>query len=148
MKHLVVVGRVERVEFPDSSVADVPAKVDTGAFRSSISSSNVHERDGSLYFTLFTPKSRWYTGKELSTDEYSYIEVENSFGHKEHRYSLYLTVKVANRKVRANFTLSNRGEKTYPVLLGRRLLKNRFIVDVSRGDPIDDEETDSPGGLL
>jgi hypothetical protein len=148
MKHQVIVGRVEVVDFPEQGVSGVPAKVDTGAFRSSISSSDVYEKDGVLHFKLFAKGMPWHTGDELTTQEYAKIEVENSFGHREERYSIYLKVRVAKRVVRANFTLANRTQKTYPILLGRRLLKNKFLVDVAKGAPIEDEETGSSGGLL
>lgn len=148
MSHQVIIGRVERVDFPDAGIFDVPAKIDTGAFRSSIASSDVYEKDGVLYFKLFAPNMEWYTGEEMSTNEFAKIEIENSFGHKEERYSIYLKVKIAKKVVRSNFTLSSRSEKIYPILLGRRLLKNRFLVDVAKGSPIEDEETSSKGGLL
>ena len=34
--------------------------------------------------------------------------------------------------IEAEFSLSDRSDMKYPVLIGRKLLKGRFIVDVSR----------------
>ena len=31
-----IVGRAERVDFPDGAITGVPAKIDTGAYRSSV----------------------------------------------------------------------------------------------------------------
>lgn len=135
-----VIGRAERISFPKAGIDNLPAKVDTGAYRSSVWATNIKEVDGVLYFTLLGPRSPFYNGKRLSTDEYKLIEVENSFGHKQKRYSIFLSVEIAGKRVRSNFTLANRGMKTYPVLIGRKLLKNRFVVDVSRGQPVPDEE--------
>jgi hypothetical protein len=143
-----LIGRAERIDLPQSGIVGLPAKVDTGAYRSSIWATNIHEQNGVLYFTLLGPDSEWYTGKELSTKEYVIVEVENSFGHKEERYSIYLRVRIKGRLVKSNFTLADRAVKTYPVLLGRKLLRHKFIVDVSVGEPIDDEETNGKGGLL
>lgn len=135
-----VVGRAERINFPDGEISGVPAKIDTGAYRSSVWATGVREKGGTLYFTLLGPESQWYSGKECSTTEYERVEVENSFGHKEERYSVYLRIKMGPKTVKSNFTLSDRKAKTYPVLIGRKLLRNRYIVDVAEGQPIDDEE--------
>lgn len=135
-----IIGRAERISFKHAGISNVPAKIDTGAYRSSVWATGIKEVDGVLHFKLFGPRSPFYTGKELKTNEYKLIEVENSFGHKQYRYSVFLSIELAGKKVKSNFTLANRGMKTYPVLVGRKLLKNRFIVDVSTGNPIPDEE--------
>ena len=135
-----VVGRVEALTFIDAGINDLPAKVDTGAYRSSIWATNVYEKKGELFFTLLGPESSFYTGKELSTKEYRLVSVESSFGHKQQRYSVFLRVTVAGKRIRSNFTLANRQTKTYPALVGRKMLKGRFVVDVSKGVPLPDEE--------
>lgn len=134
------IGRAERITFVGSGVINVPAKIDTGAYRSSVWATGIREKDGRLYFKLLGHNSPFYTGLECSTNEYKLIEVENSFGHKQKRYSIFLSVEIAGKRIRSNFTLANREMKTYPVLIGRKLLKNRFVVDVSGGAPISDEE--------
>jgi hypothetical protein len=137
----VVIGRVERINIVDAEIIGVPAKIDTGAFRSSIWATNVYEKDSHLHFTLLGPESQWYTGKELVVDTYELVEVENSFGHKEERYSVHIKIKMGPKVVKSNFTLSDRSQKIYPVLIGRKLLRGKFVVDVSEGEPLDDEET-------
>ncbi len=137
----IVIGRVERIDFPNAQIEGVPAKIDTGAYRSSVWATDVREEGGVLYFKLLGKKSDWYSGYECITRRYEVVEVENSFGHKEKRYSVYLKVKMGSNVIISNFTLSKRGKKTYPILIGRKLLKNRYIVDVSIGVPIEDEET-------
>ena len=137
----VVIGRVERINIVDAEILGVPAKIDTGAFRSSIWATNVYEKDAQLHFTLLGPESQWYTGKELVVDTYELVEVENSFGHKEERYSVHIKIKMGPKVVKSNFTLSDRSQKIYPVLIGRKLLRGKFVVDVSEGEPLDDEET-------
>lgn len=136
-KPLTTVGRAERISFPTADLFNVPAKVDTGAYRSSVWARDIVEREGVLYFKLLGEKT---AGKEMQTTKFEIVEVENSFGHKEKRYSVYLSVVLVGRRVHTNFTLANRSSKTYPVLLGRKLLRGKFIVDVSKGDPIPDEE--------
>ena len=136
-----VVGRAERIDFPDGAVTGVPAKIDTGAFRSSVWASDIREENGVLKFKLLGPESQYYSGQECETTEFDVVEVENSFGQKENRYSVFIRAKLGSKTIRSNFTLADRSQKTYPVLIGRKLLRGRYIVDVSEGQPIDDEET-------
>ena len=135
-----IVGRAERIDFPESGIVGVPAKIDTGAFRSSVWASDIREKDGVLYFKLLGPDSNFYSGQECAATKYQVVKVENSFGQTEHRYSVYLQVRLGSRRVLSNFTLADRSKKTYPVLIGRKLLRGRYVVDVSEGQPIDDEE--------
>ena len=142
-----VIGRAERLNFIDGEVVGLPAKVDTGAYRSAVWASRIREEDGVLYFTLLGPSSPYFSGKQLSTKQFKIVEVENSFGHKQKRYSVFLRVEIGGRKIRSNFTLANRSVKTYPALIGRKMLKNRFIVDVSQGEPLKDEELNGDESL-
>lgn len=137
-KELVIIGRAEKINLRDFDLANIPAKVDTGADSSSLWVSNVVEKADGLYFVLFDPSSPHYTGvvQHFTKPDYSQIRVSNSFGHKERRYKVKLRISVKGRNVRATFTLSDRSLKTYPILLGRRLLHGKFLVDVTSGSPI------------
>ncbi|HEY8999639.1 MAG TPA: RimK/LysX family protein [Candidatus Saccharimonadales bacterium] len=136
-----IVGRAERVDFPDGDIKGVPAKIDTGAFRSALWASSIREENGVLKFTMLGPESPYYSGKECETSAYERVEVENSFGDKEERYSVHIRIRLGTKIVPTNFTLTDRSQKVYPVLIGRKLLRGRYVVDVSEGQPIDDEET-------
>ena len=141
-KKLTTIGRAERIDLIDFAVKSVPAKVDTGADTSSIWTSAVSEVGEQLCFTLFAPSSEYYTGEviRLPRSAYSITRVANSFGVKELRYKVKIKIAIKGRVVRATFTLSDRSQKMYPILLGRRLLNRKFLVDVSGGDPLIDEE--------
>lgn len=131
-KPVTTVGTKELVDFPILEIYGVPAKVDTGADSSAIWASNIHEDDGVLYFTLFDKQSPFYTGKELSTHSFSVASIKNSFGKTEFRYKVLLRVKIAGRNIHVRFTLANRENNSQPILIGRRTLHGKFIVDVSR----------------
>jgi hypothetical protein len=133
-----LIGRAERISLLDYGVENIPAKVDTGADISSIWASQVSEVNGKLSFVLFAKLSPYYNGKiiELSKQDYRLTRVANSFGDREERYVVKMRVRISERLVNASFTLADRSTKTYPILLGRRLLKNKFIVDVAKGTPL------------
>lgn len=137
-KNQDILGRVERISFPDLKIGNVPAKIDTGADLSSIWATGIKENNGILSFRLFGPKSRLYTGKkiEVQAPDYLLTRIASSFGHRELRYVVKLKVSVGGRTIQGSFSLSDRSRKTYPVLIGRKLLKGKFLVDVSRGSPL------------
>lgn len=139
-KKLDVIGRAERIEIRNLGLKDVPAKIDTGADGSTIWASKVSEQSDGLLCVFFGPGNEYYTGEEIVFPRYKTAYVENSFGVKEQRYKVKLNVTVKGRLIRASFTLSDRAQKTYPILLGRRLLKDKFLVDVSQGEPLSDKE--------
>ncbi len=147
---LDIIGRAERVDVLSLGLRAVPAKVDTGADNSAIWASRVVEQsDGSgLHCVFFGPGSPYYTGEVVRIAQgYTVTRVANSFGKKELRYKLKLRIKVKGRLIRATFTLSDRSLKTYPILLGRRLLQNKFLVDVSQGDSLREIETSKAQNL-
>lgn len=141
-KDFGIIGRVERIQLIALSDKSIPAKVDTGADVSSIWASNVKESNSILSFVLFDKNSSYYTGQriKLSGKDYKLTRIANSFGHKELRYVVKLNIQIRGRVVKTTFTLADRKLKTYPVLLGRRLLNKKFLVDVSKGQPLKTQE--------
>lgn len=137
-----IIGRAERIILPDHGDHLVPAKVDSGADVSSIWASAIREHDGCLEFVLFDTTSEYYTGSviRLTAENYRLTRIANSFGHREYRFVVKLRIQLAGRKFKATFTLADRSKKTYPILIGRRLLKNKFLVDVAKGSPLVAEE--------
>ncbi|HKU18986.1 MAG TPA: RimK/LysX family protein [Candidatus Saccharimonadales bacterium] len=131
-KQMDIIGSVEIVHFPELGVAQVPVKIDTGADASSLWASNVRVTPEGLRFVLFAPGSHLYTGTEILVTDFRLISVKNSFGQSEFRYKVKLLVRIGNRRIRGWFSLSERENMKYPVLLGRRLLKNKFLVDVGK----------------
>lgn len=126
------IGSVELIDFPELSANQVPARIDTGAIFSSIWASDIVEKNGMLSFKLFGPGSVFLNGETIKTGDFRTTSVKNSFGQSEFRYKVRLQINIAGRKIRAWFTLANRSSMTYPVLVGRNVLRNKFVVDVSR----------------
>ncbi len=131
-KKLTIIGSKTLVDFPDQALFGVPAKVDTGADSSSLWASGITEENGTVSFSLFDPSSPFYTGERIRADKFSVRSIKNSFGVSELRYKISLPIVLSDKKFKARFTLSNRKNTRYPILIGRQTLKNRFIVDVSR----------------
>lgn len=132
-KYPVIVGRSETVDFTGIALG-VPAKVDSGAFRSAIHATNVKVKtvDGveTLTCTLFghpcAPIKR-----SFQTTKFSKVLVRSSNGQEEHRYEVMLRVKIGSKTFNTSFTLTNRSNNLFPVLIGRHALKGRFVINVA-----------------
>jgi len=140
---LTTIGRAERILLPEL-LGDVVvvAKVDTGADVSSLWASNVQETEAGLAFSVFGPASPYFNGQIVVVPKGSYdvTRVANSFGQREVRFVIKTPIKLGGRRVLATFTLADRSNKTYPILLGRRLLQGKFVVDVAAGQPLAEAE--------
>jgi len=132
--HKVVVGRAVMLTFTDPSIEDVPAKVDTGAYRSAVHADQIQvSPDGkTLSFRLLGGHPLYDSAAAVvTTDTFKKVTIENSFSQREQRYEVRLRVKLGPKVFVAGFTLADRGKKTYPILLGRKLLNGRFLVDTA-----------------
>ena len=142
MDSLIIIGRAERVSFPSMELFNIPVKIDTGADASSIWCSKVEVVNDGLNCIFFGPQSKHYNGKpyHFKKDEVSLTRVANSFGQKEYRYKVKIPMKLKGKTIKATFTISDRSQKLYPVLIGRSTLRGKFLVDVRNGRPLRDEE--------
>ncbi len=130
VKPYKIIGTNTRIKV--AGIANVPAKVDTGADSSSIWASSIHiNPEGCLEFCLFAPSSPHYTGEKIVSSNFRVQKVRNSTGDVGIRYCATLPVVIRGRRIKANFTLADRSGNNFPVLIGRKTLKNRFLVDVS-----------------
>jgi hypothetical protein len=50
----------------------------------------------------------------------------------ERRFVIVTTLKIFNEEITTEFSLSNRGSLKFPILIGRKILRNRFIIDVKK----------------
>jgi hypothetical protein len=135
-----IIGKAEKVSFPELGLEGVYARVDTGAKTSSVWASEVTLADEILRVVFFGETSPLYTGETVQFDDYDHTVVSTSTGHVQRRYKVKLLVKVRGKKVRAWFTLADRSTQVYPVLIGRNVLSGKFVVDVKKGRVLKDEE--------
>ena len=141
-RYQVIVGRNEPLILPlHDSETQFPAKVDTGAYRSSIHCAEIQvkEKDGQSFVCGDLLKGHpcaFGRSFYFESDEFEKVIVANSFGQKEERYEVKLRCKLGPIVFNTTFTLADRSSKLFPILIGRRALRKRFLVDVS-GSNID-----------
>lgn len=133
---LGVIGEIEPVYFEPF---DEPffARVDTGAETSSIDAREVKEfeRDGKKWVSFYV--------EHPDTGERSHFEcpVKRRLRIKralqdERRVAVDLVIHIGKEVVKGEFTLSDREEFEYPVLLGRNIISGLALVDVSRSNTL------------
>jgi len=130
-----IIGRKEKISLPKLGLKLVWAKIDTGAFTSSLHVENIREEMGEgekvLRFEVLMAGHKDFTGKTLSFRSYRQKQVKNSFGQTETRFLIVTKIRIAGETFPAEFTLSDRSSMKNSILLGRKILQGRFLVDVN-----------------
>lgn len=133
-KEKKLIGRSERIALPELGFAGIPARIDTGAGISTLGVTSIDELSvGGITVTFFDPSRPFFTGTKQRFDQFGRTEVRSSNGQSDVRYTVRTQVVIGGRKVRATFTLADRSTQLYPVLIGRNVLRGKFIVDVKLG---------------
>jgi hypothetical protein len=135
-----IIGQAEQVKLSSLGTVGVHARIDTGARTSAIWASKIVDEGEQLGVVFFGEGSPLYTGEMHYFEDFERVMVASSNGQAEERYKIKLPVTLAGRKIRARFTLADRSMQVYPVLIGRNVLRGKFIVDVSQGTPLRSEE--------
>lgn len=128
----IIIGRREKANFPTLGLEDIEVKIDTGAFTSSIHCVDMKEVEGKLHCNFLDESHPAYNQKELVFDYYEKNFIKSSNGMVEERYQIITRIEFGKKYYNIELTLTDRAEMKYPVLIGRKFLKGKFIVDVSK----------------
>jgi len=135
-KEKLIIGRKDLVDLPDFGFVNIPAKVDTGAYSSSLHCENIEivNEDGTIKLTFYIPdyEGKVVKGVKFSTSEFVQKFIKSSTGYKELRYVIKARIIIFGKEYQTEFSLTDRQGMKFPVLIGRKLLQKRFVVDVAR----------------
>ena len=130
------IGWREWVRLPELGDAVVKAKVDTGARTSTLHAYDIaeSERDGERWVSFrFHPNQR---DEQTEIDGEARVvdrrTITASNGQSELRYVVETEVVVDGEPMVIELTLSRRDAMGFRMLLGRRALRGRFVVDPRR----------------
>ncbi|MDG2048259.1 MAG: RimK/LysX family protein [Halioglobus sp.] len=130
------VGALETIWLPDLDVALI-ARIDTGAKTSSIDASNIKlfERDGKRWvrFEILDPIAGASVSLERRLERTVGIVNSGKQGSKR-RPVVKMSVLIGELEQIAEFSLNSGSHKGYQALIGRSILKDVMIVDVSRNN--------------
>lgn len=127
-----VLGRYDRVDLPALGLSNIHAKVDTGAYTCSLHCGKAEVVNGKLEFILLDEEHPEFTGMKFIFDAFEKRPIKNSFGEVENRYVIVTSIKIFDEVITTEFSLSNRGSLKFPILIGRKILRNRFLIDVKK----------------
>lgn len=129
-------GWREWVSLPDVDVDWIKAKIDTGARTSSLHAFDVVEFDREGEDWVRFRVNPWQdTDADATIVEcpvHDRREVRSSSGHAQQRLVVLLAIRLIDRSIIAEVTLSNRDEMGFRMLIGREALRRGFIVDPAR----------------
>lgn len=126
------IGRIDKADFPLLGLEDVDVKIDTGAYTSTIHCKNVKVEDNYLKCNFLDEEHPDYHEKEIVFDNYDVKVVKSSNGQTQARYRILTEILLFGKTYPIFLTLSDRDDMKFPVLLGRKFLTKRFIVDINK----------------
>lgn len=137
-KPLIIIGTVDRIDLPELGISDLECKIDSGAYTSTIhySKADVVEKNGQLQLH-FCVLDKWHPQfndmVHVATD-FKEKKVRSSNGVLQTRYMVKTKAVLFGRIYPITLTLSNRKKMRFPILIGKKFLKNKFLVDVAQKD--------------
>lgn len=134
----LLIGRKEKVDFPTLRLYGIDAKVDTGAYTSAIHCDSIRavRKGGERFvrFRLLDPSHPAYDGREIRKPLLGRKQVKSSFGQTEFRYIVKTRIEIFGERHEIELSLCDRSGMEHPILLGRKFIQDKFVVDVSRFD--------------
>ena len=127
-----VVGWKEQVALPDLKIKSVIAKIDTGANLATIDADDIKfviRKD--VIYVKFTVKKRNNTVRKTSAPLAGFKRIRSSNGDVERRPYIKTDILMDGITKNIELTLTDRGPMDYTMLIGRKALGRRWIVNPS-----------------
>ena len=127
-----VVGWKEQVALPDLKIKSVIAKIDTGANLATIDADDIKfvtRKD--VKYVKFTVKKRNNTVRKTSAPLAGFKRIRSSNGDVERRPYVKTDILMDGITKNIELTLTDRGPMDYTMLIGRKALGRRWIVNPS-----------------
>lgn len=127
------IGKKERISILDLELYDLDAKVDTGADSSALHCDHIEiDEKNIVHFTLLDEVHEAYHGKRMSLPLFELKTIKSSNGQVQHRPSVKVNVEFFGKIYETIISLTDRSTMKFPMLIGRRFIHKRFLVDVSK----------------
>ena len=132
----ITVGRVEKIDLPGLLLYNLDAKIDTGAYTSSLHCHHIepYKKEGKdwVKFYVLDPEHPVYEETQFECPIYKIKQVKSSNALVEERVVIKQKTNFSRFNRTIELSLTNRSEMKFPVLIGRRFLTGHFVVDVSK----------------
>lgn len=124
-----VIGRKERVDLPILGLHGLLAKIDTGAYTSSLHCEKTEELSKGLSCQFLNDND---VLTSFTFSKFNRRNVKSSNGIVEVRYAVWTKIKLGGEVFEIELTLTDRSEMKTAILLGRKFLSKKYVVDVSQ----------------
>jgi hypothetical protein len=124
----LIIGRTETAYLTDWGIA-LKAKIDTGAFRSALHVDDIEQLDGEPERIRFETQDQHGKRYSIEAEVVKHVTVKSSFGHSQHRPLIRTRLCLAGQEFETVVTLADRSAMRFPMLIGRRALEGRFLID-------------------
>ncbi len=132
----IIIGRKDVADFENLDLFGIEVKIDSGAYTSSLHCHKIEiiEKNGEkvLKCNFLDPDHPQYHGKEFCFNNFKLRNIKSSNGMTEERYSIFTGITIFQKKYPIELTLTERNEMKHLVLLGRKFISKRFLIDTSR----------------
>ncbi len=132
----ITIGRVDKADFPKLLLENIDLKIDSGAYTSSIHCTNIEEitkgEDRFIKFNLLDNEHPLYNHKEFTFSDYTAKMVKSSNGISEKRFMIQTEIIIFDTTFPIYLTLSERKDMKFPILLGRKFLNKKFVIDTAK----------------
>ena len=129
---IIELGWREWISIIDFKDLYLKAKIDTGATNSALHATHIEEFDfrGDKYVKFRLYQSKSY--KMIKKPVVGHKTIKNSFGKKQLRPLINISIKIGNNTIDTIITLTARSSMAYPVLIGRSTLDNNYRINPSK----------------
>ena len=132
----ILIGRRDVADLIDFDLNHVPVKVDSGAYTSSIHAKLIEEVEYQgvmqLKVVFLDENHASYSGIPHYFKNYRSKKVKSSNGIEQVRFFIKTKIRMFDVDFVTEFSLTQRSGMRFPILLGRKLLNHRFIIDTSK----------------
>lgn len=131
----ITIGRTDKADFPELSLHNIDVKIDSGAYTSSIHCTQIKEinvdKKKQLTFNILDENHPLFSNKKFIFENYSSKIVKSSNGIPEKRFMIQTKIIIFNTIFPIYLTLTERREMKFPILLGRKFLNQKFVIDTT-----------------
>ena len=131
----IIIGRKDIADFEKLQLYGIEVKIDTGAYTSSFHCHKIEKvtKGGRNWVkcNFLDPGHARYHEKEICFEIFKIRKVKSSNGMVEERFSILTEITIFQKKYPIELTLTERTDMKYPVLLGRKFISKKFLVDTS-----------------
>ncbi len=130
MQEAKIIGWRERVALPDIGIAEMKAKIDTGARTSALHALDLRTelRDGEEWVSFHVP----HLGEKRNVRHCAKVldkrAIKNTSGIPQNRYVIGTNIVFGNRRWKIELSLTDRDKMKHDLILGRTAIRRHKIL--------------------